>query len=112
MFTNREHCTVYEKTIVSRTPAWVRHEEGAVYWENTDGQEVSTSGTGTSRTAADSAFIVMPVSSVGYVPKPDDRIVSGLCTDGQPPKTALTVMSVKDFRYGSKENQHLEVRAK
>lgn len=108
MFTNTNGCTFYEKTVRNRTPAYVRHTTGAVYWEDTTAQTVS----GTTRTSENAVLCIIPVKSIqGYVPKPDDRMVSGICADEQPPQTALTVMSVKDFRYGSPAVQHLEVSA-
>lgn len=110
MFTNAV-CTVWEKTVQNRAPIYIRHELGAVYWENTDGQEVTQSGNGTSRTSTDAAFLCIPETSLTYVPKPDDRIMSGVCTDEKPPQTALTVLFVRDFRHGSTRMRHLEVRA-
>jgi len=110
MFTNQIGCTVWEKAVKDRAPAYVRHEEGALYWENTSGQEISTR-TGTARTPDNSALVIIPAASVTYVPKKDDRIVSGICTDQSPPKTAMTVMQVKDFRYSSPKTAHIEVMA-
>lgn len=111
MFTNAT-CIVWEMTVQNHAPAYIRHELGAVYRENTDGQEVAQSGNGTSRTPANAVFLCIPEASLTYVPKPDDRIVSGTCTDEKPPQTALTVLSVKDFRHGSARMRHIEVTAK
>lgn len=110
MFTNQNGCTVWEKTVKDRAPAYIRHEEGALYWENTDGQEIRA-GNARTRTPENGAFVIIPAASVTYVPKPDDRILSGICPDETPPKNALTVMSVKDFRYSSPKTAHIEVTA-
>lgn len=104
MFTNQNGCTVWEKTTVNRQTSYVRHEEGSLYWEQTYAQD-------TDRKPKKSALIIIPVDSVMYVPKPDDRILPGIHEDGQPPRTALTVMSVRDFRYASKRTAHVEVKA-
>jgi len=110
MFTNLNGCTVWEKTTVNRAPAYIRHEEGALYWEDTRGQEIST-GTGITRTPENGALILIPAVSVNYVPKPGERIVSGICPDAVPPPSAMTVMKVRDFRYSSPKTAHIEVTA-
>lgn len=108
MFTNRDACTIYEKTVQNRAPVWIRHTTGAIYWEETDAQAQS----GTDRSPADAVRCLIPAGSLrGYVPKPDDRIVSGSCEEEQPPKDAPTVTAVRDFRYGSPAVQHVEVTA-
>lgn len=96
----------------NRELIYIRHEEKALYWEDTQAQEIVSAGTGSSRSPTDDAFIIIPKKSLHYVPKPDDKIFDGICTEAQPPKTALTIMSVKNFLYGSESVQHLEVRAK
>ena len=107
MFTNKPACTIWEKTSVNHAPAYVRHETGAVYWEDTRGQQVA--GTD-SRSPDDHVFLAIPVGSIGgYIPKNEDRILPGTVEDASPPKDALTVMQVKDFRYGSAHMQHIEV---
>ncbi len=107
MFTNREGCTLYEKTIHNRAPTYIRRELGAVYWEDKQGQQ-----SGADRTPQNNAFISIPVTSIGsYLPKKGDRIVGEVIVDEQPPPTAMTVMSVSDFRYGSPAAQHIEVIA-
>lgn len=112
MFTNSEGCTVWEKTERNRAPAYIRHETGPVYWEETTGQRQSQKGTGTDRSSANQALVVIASGNLGaYLPKPDDRIANGLHTDEQPPPKALTVTAVRDFRYGSAMVQHIEVTA-
>lgn len=107
MFTNTKICTVWEKTEKNRAPTYIRHETGAVYWEGADAQ-----GGGKNRSPDDHALAVIPAANLGgYLPKPDDRIMRGIIADEQPPPTALTVMNVKDFRYGSPRVQHVEVIA-
>ncbi len=103
MFTNKNGCTIYEKTVQNRAPTYIRHVTGAVYVETTSAQENSSD-----RTPDNEIFISIPADSVTYVPKTDDRIVD----DEQPPQTAMTIMSVQDFRYGSPFIQHIEVKAK
>ena len=107
MFTNKPACTIWEKTTVNHAPAYVRHETGAVYWQDTRGQSVSS---GDARSPDDNVFVAIPVGSISdYVPKKDDRIMPDSVADLSPPKDALTVMQVKDFRYGSAHMQHIEV---
>lgn len=108
MFTNTEGCTVWEKTVQNRAPTYIRHETGAVYCEDTDAQS-----DGKDRSPDDKMLIVIPAVNLGgYIPKPDDRIIRGIVPDSQPPQTAMTVMQIKDFRYGSPHVQHIEVTAK
>ena len=38
MFTNCEGITIYEKTVVNRAPAYVKHTTGNVYWQPSEGQ--------------------------------------------------------------------------
>lgn len=107
MFTNKNGCTIYEKTVQNRAPTYIRHVTGAVYVETTSAQE-----NGSDRTPDNEIFISIPADSVTYVPKTDDRIVCGIVDDEQPPQTATTIMSVQDFRYGSPFIQHIEAKAK
>lgn len=113
MFTNREGCTVWEKTSVNRAPAYVRHELGRCYWEEVRGQTAAGRSTGSdARAPDDSVFVSIPASSLnGYYPKRDDRIMEGSVPDDKPPRTALTVMSVRNCLHGSKAVQHIEVKA-
>ena len=108
MFTNKNACTIWEKTSVNHTPVYVRHETGAVYWQDCRGQKA---GSGDARSPDDSIFLAIPVGSISdYVPKKDDRILPDFVPDLNPPKDALTVMQVKDFRYGAAYMQHIEVK--
>lgn len=107
MFTNKNGCTIYEKTVQNRAPTYIRHATGAVYVETTSAQE-----NGSDRKPDNEIFISIPADSVTYVPKTDDRIVCGIIDDEQPPQTAMTIMSVQDFRFGSPFIQHIEVKAK
>lgn len=107
MFTNKDGCTIYEKTIQNRAPTYIRHTTGAVYWEETAAQQQSN----TAKAENCSVLCCIPAASLTYLPKKDDRIVCGICEEEQPPKTAHTVMSVKDLRYGSPAVQHVEVNA-
>lgn len=108
MFTNQNACTVYEKTMVNRTPAYNRHVIAPVYWEETQGEGRQ----GTNRNPEDGALCIIPGKSLtGYIPQADDRIVRGICEASPPPQDALTVMKVRDFQYGSQAVRHLEVRA-
>lgn len=104
MFTNQNGCTVWEKITVNRQVSYTRHEEGELYWEQTCAQD-------SDRKPKKSALIIIPAASVTYVPKQDDRILPGIHVDDQPPKSALTVMSVRDFRYASTKAAHVEVKA-
>ena len=112
MFTNTKACTIYEKTVRNRAPTYIRHIIRNIYCEITHGQLQEQSGAGTNRSPQNGVFCMIPAKSIlDYIPKKDDRIVCGLCEEEQPPQTAFTVMQVKDFRYGSKRVQHLEVSA-
>ena len=104
MFTNCPGCTVYEKKVLNRSPTYVRHVLGALYWQPSEGE----SG-GKDRAEQDNIFVSVPEASVTYLPKPDDRIVRGMIEDEQPPQTAHTVMNVKDLRYGSPRVRHIEL---
>lgn len=109
MFTNIYAVTIWEKTAVNHTPTYIRHQTGAAYWEDTNGETVN----GITRNPDDKALMIVSAVNLGeYVPKADDRIMRGAIEDAQPPKTALTIAVVKDFRYGSSRVQHIEVAAK
>lgn len=109
MFTNTAAVTIWEKTTVNHTPTYIRHQTGAAYWEDTNGETVS----GITRNPDDRALMIVSAANLGdYMPKADDRILRGAADDAQPPKTAMTVTSAKDFRYGSDRVQHIEVYAK
>lgn len=107
MFTNTDGCTIWEKTVKDRAPFYIRHQTGAVYREITEEQS-----SGKDRSPACKALVVIPAANLGdYLPKKDDRILCGIYPEDQPPQNAMTVMSVKDFRYGSAAVQHVEVSA-
>lgn len=109
MFTNTSAVTVWEKTTVNRAITYIRHQTGAAYWEDTDGETVGN----ITRHPDDKALMIVSGANLGaYKPKADDRIMNGSITDAQPPAIALTVTSVRDFRYGSANVQHIEVTAK
>ena len=107
MFTNRPGCTIYEKTVQNRAPTFVRHETGAVYWEDTNAHK-----NGSDRSPENNAFVSVPASSINYSPKAGDKIVGSIIADEQPPVTAMTIMSAEDFCYGSPDIQHWELTAK
>lgn len=108
MFTNKPACTIWEKTVQNRNPVYIRHVMGPVYWEDTHGE---TAGS-IARDPEDKALCIIHAPLVTYLPRRDDRILPGECADEQPPQNALTVTSVKDFRYGSATVAHIEVTAK
>lgn len=107
MFTNKSGCTVYERTVRNRSPAFVRHETGAVYWEEKRSQE-----NGADRTPQNEVFVCISKMSAEYVPKIGDKIVCRIISDESPPDNSFTVMSARDFCYGSPAVQHWEVTAK
>lgn len=109
MFTNTPAVTIWEKTAINHTPTYIRHQTGAAYWEDTNGETVN----GITRNPDDKILMIVSEANLdGYMPKADDRIMRGAVDDAQPPKTALTVTAAKDFRYGSGRVQHIEVTAK
>ena len=109
MFTNTPGVTIWSKAVVNHTPTYIRHQTGAAYWENTNGETIN----GITRNPDDKILMIVSAANLGaYMPKTDDRIMNGIVTDAQPPKDALTITSVKDFRYGSDSVQHIEVTAK
>ena len=108
MYTNAS-CTVWEKTVQNRSPTYIRHTMGAVYWEDTHGETVN----GIARNPDDKVLVIVHSQNLGdYLPKPDDRILRGISASEQPDRNALTVTEVKDFRYGSLPVQHVEIAAK
>ncbi len=102
--TNIPAVTIWEKTVVNRAAAYIRHETGAAYWQDNRGQ---TQG----HDEDDSIFLAIHASAVtdGYIPKVNDRVLPGSVPDEQPPQTAYTVGNVKDLRFGSAMMQHIEV---
>lgn len=106
MITNRKGCTIYEKTVQNRAPTYIRHITGAVWLEASSGQR-----NGSDRKPDNGIFVSIPETSLSCVPKPGDLIVGEIIDDEQPPVTALTVMSVHDYRHGSPGVRHIEVKA-
>ena len=107
MFTNTEIIMVFHKETDSekRLPVWEKHVFHNVYWENCSAQSEQNKGMGES----DSILCIIPEKSLKtFIPCKDDKIVYG---DAENPEN-LTIMSVKDFRYGSGRVHHIEVTAK
>lgn len=107
MFTNLAGCTIYEKIKRDRQPAYIRHITGPCYWQPSEGQTG-----GADRIPQTDDFVSIPAASVTYLPKKDDRIVGSIIEAETPPADALTVMNVKDLRYGSPRVQHIELTAR
>ncbi len=107
MYTNRKGCTIYEKTVQNRSPTYIRHETGEIYWEETTAQK-----DGSDRSPQNEAFVSIPAASIDYEPKSGDRIVGSIIADLQPPANAMTIMSAENFCYGSPAVQHWELNAK
>lgn len=106
MFTNKNGCTVYEKILKNRENIYIRHEFGAVYWEDSFGEK-----NGKDRSPANSALVIIPEKSADYAPKTDDKIVPEIISDEHPPNNAMTIVKVRDFRYVSANISHIEVTA-
>lgn len=112
MFTNRKGCTVYEKTVQNRSPTFVRHEIKNIYWEDTQSQELNSRQGNNYRTSKNEALIFIPEKSLtDYLPKVGDKIVGEIIPNEQPPDNTMTIMTVKNFRFGSPAVRHLEVTA-
>lgn len=92
-----------------RCEAYQKHEILKVYWEDKQGQFTVDK----SMKQSDYVLCIIPKNALtDYVPKINDLLVCGICDSEEPPETgARTIMSVKDFRYGSPNVQHLEVTA-
>lgn len=107
MFTNTKVITVFHKTtdIEKRLPMWEKHLFYDVYWENNSGQSEESRGMGESN----EILCIIPEKSLkNFIPCKDDYI----CLGDVEEKGSLTIMSVKDFRYGSGKVRHIEVTAK
>ena len=107
MFTNTKVITVFHKTIDAekRLPVWEKHLFYGVYWENRSGQSEESKGMGESN----EILCIIPKKSLkNFIPCKDDLI----CLDDVEEKGGLTIMSVKDVRYGSRKVRHIEVTAK
>lgn len=104
---NVEALTVWAKDVSGRAPVYTRHVLGPSYWQDCRGQAAD------GRTPDDNTFAAIPVGSISdYVPKKDDRIVTGTSESAAPPPDALTVMQVKNFLYASAMMQHVELTLK
>lgn len=115
MFTNTEIITVFHKTVdkKSRLEVLKKHNFHNVYWENCSAQD--NSKISKSMTEDNMIFCIIPESSViDFIPYKDDLIVKGDFENvhNLNSNQYFTVMSVKDFRYGSDSVHHLEVNAK
>ena len=107
MFTNTKVITVFHKStdVEKRLPTWEKHLFYDVYWENCSGQSESNKG----MTENDQILCIIPEKSLkNFIPCKDDYI----CLGDVEEKGSLTIMSVKDFRYGSGKVRHIEVTAK
>lgn len=135
MFTNAD-CTVYNKSLdkKSRADVWHRTVIKGIYWEDTVGQKLNKN------LANDcNAFIIIPceadfggkhyVKPKSYDGLEDtftlsagDVIIRDICEKEINQEFTLkqfhslddahTIMSADDFRYGSDDVKHMEVKAK
>ena len=97
MFTNTKVITIFHKTtdVEKRLPKW----------ENSSGQSESNKG----MTENNGILCIIPEKSLkNFIPCKDDYI----CLGDVDEHGSLTVMEVKDFRYGSGKVRHIEVTAK
>ena len=107
MFTNTKIITVFHKTVdpEKRLPVWEKHIFQNVYWENCSAQSEESKGMGESNLI----LCMIPETSLkDFIPCKDDYICPGDAEE----KGSLTIMDVKDFRYGSPHVRHIEVTAK
>lgn len=105
MFTNTKVITVFHKTVKNRLPVWEKYLFYDVYWENSSGQSESSKG----MTESNQILCIIPEKSLkSFIPCKDDYI----CLGDVDEHGSLTVMEVKNFRYGSGKVQHIEVTAK
>ena len=106
MFTNTEVITVFHKTAgVEKLPVWEKHLFYGVYWENCSGQSEENVGVEENN----EILCIIPEKSLkNFIPCKDDFI----CLGDVEEKGSLTIMSLKDFRYGSGKVRHIEVTAK
>ena len=115
MFTNTDIITVFRKGVdpASRLEVWEKHTFRNVYWENCSAQD--NSKISKSMTEDNLIFCIIPENSIGdFIPRKDDKIIRGDSENLSSLKSDqyFTVMSVKDFRYGSGRVHHIEVNAK
>lgn len=105
MFTNTKVITVFHKTVKNRLPVWEKYLFYDVYWENCSGQSEENKG----MTESNQILCIIPEKSLkNFIPCKDDYIGLGDVDE----HGSLTVMEVKNFRYGSGKVQHIEVTAK
>ena len=107
MFTNREGCTIYERTVQNRSPVFIRHETARIYYEETKGQKE-----GKDREPENKVLVIIPDGATEYIPKTGDKIVGEIISDETPPVSAFTIFDVRDLRFGSAQSSHIEVTAK
>lgn len=105
MFTNTKVITVFHKTVKNRLAVWEKHLFYDVYWENCSGQSEESRGMGESN---EILCIILEKSLKNFIPCKDDYI----CLGDVEEKGSLTIMSVRNFRYGSGKVRHIEVTAK
>lgn len=115
MFTNTDVITVFHKGIDSakKLPVWEKHTFPNVYWENCSAQD--NSKISRSMTEDNMVLCIIPEKSISdFIPCKDDLIAKGNCENISNPEKIqhLTIMAVKDFRYGSTRVHHIEVNAK
>ncbi len=110
MFTNTKVITVFHKTTDTekRLPVWQKHLFYGVYWENCSGQSESNKGNKGMDENNEIMCIIPEKSLKSFIPCKDDLI----CLGDVEEKGGLTIMSVKNFRYGSGKVRHIEVTAK
>lgn len=107
MFTNTKVITVFHKStdVEKRLSTWKKHLFHNVYWENCSGQSESNKG----MTESNQILCIIPEKSLkNFIPCKDDLI----CLGDVEEKGSLTIMSVRNFRYGSGKVRHIEVTAK
>lgn len=105
MFTNTKVITIFHKTVKNRLAVWEKHLFYGVYWENCSAQSESSKG----MTESNEILCIIPEKSLkNFIPCKDDFI----CLGDVDERGSLTVMEVKDFRYGSGKVRHIEVTAK
>ncbi len=111
MFTNKNGCTVYEKSVKNREPKFIRHKIEHIYVEDIKSQEIKNAQ-GSVRSPENETLAFIPENSLtDYNPKVSDKIVFDIIAEENPPENAMTVMKVKNFCYGSPAVRHLEVTA-
>ena len=110
MFTNTKVITVFHRTTgVEKLPVWEKHTFSNVYWESCLGQSESNKGMGKNMSESNEILCIIPEKSLkNFVPCKDDLI----CLGDVEEKGSLTIMSVKNFRYGSGKVRNIEVKAK